>query len=442
MLYYFSKFCKRFFTHFDKTDTKIIKSSGLVFIRDFMIRTGLMLKLETNLSDNRHPIYCVYGKTEIISGIILRIFDGELRLYDQRNPVNDAFYQESNCSNNVPHFTTLRYYIQKNPSTEYDISQTIIEQVEEEATKRKLKTLTIDIDQTGKVLYGNGSGVCKGYVAGRKNQKCYQLQVCYVRELSMIFKIELNPGKMHCAKDFLNKIKYIVKKLNKDGRKLRIICDSGYENEEVFEYLENKDVEFIFARKKRKNVKIRGKNSKNKKEINKFTEETELIIKERKWKNHREIFIQNKLICDEFGQYWIKEFQSDEFTNVLVTNFRNSIEEIYEDYKQRAIVETVIKELKNEFGFGIAHNKTMKFNRIMACLVALSYNIKNLFVKELIEQELYTFKAFPGLRTLRNIFLHVPGILVNNSNIKKLKISGYYFEKWEKIIKFYKYNFG
>lgn len=440
MFPFFNKYYKRFFLYFGKTSRKIIKSTGLFFVKDFMIKSGLIAHLELNVIDLREPLLIKYSSTEILSNIILRILDGELRLFHQRNKLNNDFYQSCNESEEVPHFTTLRYYLNKNLHTYKNLRKVLENLTLEEIAKKDIKQVTIDIDQTGRVSYGKSKGVHKGYVSGSKNEKCYQLVTWYIRELNLLYKVELHFGEMHCAKDFLYKLKPVVETLTSKGLKVRIICDSGYENIEVFEYLTSKDVEFIFARKQRSEVKQRGKSAKNKKEINENFEETELVIKERKWNQFREIYIQNKIICDELGQYWIKKFEADEFTNVLITNMKESVEDIYSLYKQRANVENIIKELKNEFGFGIAHNKTISFNRAMVCLVGIAFNVKNMFVKYLVETNAMKFKGFPTISTLRNELLHVPGMLVNNGGKKIIKVSEFYLEVFKNLINIFEYK--
>jgi len=439
MLSDFNKFYKRFFSYFGKTELKIIKSTGLVFLKDFMLRSRLIYHLECSVIDLRNQILIKYSSTEILSGIILRILDGEERLYHQRNKVNNHFYEICNTSGQVPHFTTLRYYLKKNPHTYKNLRNVLENTVLEEIAKKGIKKITVEIDQTGKIVYGRSNGVMKGYVSGRKNKKCYQLVVWSIRELGLLYKVELLPGNIHCAKGFLKKLKLVVEKLTSLGIELRIICDSGYEKEAIFKYLQSKNVEFVFARKQRTKVKLRGKNAKNKTEIS-DNYIAELIIKERYWNEFREIYIQNRLIRDELGQYWLKEFDSNEFTNVLITNMIEPVEEIYTIYKQRAIIENVIKELKNEFGFGIAHNKTMAFNRSVAFIVAIAYNLKNMFVEYLTSTKSMCFKGLPTVRTLRNQIFHIPGILVNNGGRKIVKLNQYFLEKLGNIIKIFGYQ--
>ena len=225
-----SKLCKRFFQYFDKAEQKIFKSSGLVFFKDFMIRTGFISLLESQIFDNRNLSYTSFSKTELLANMILRVLDGEIRLSHQDNRVNDIFYQQCNESGKVPDSTTCRNFIQKNEYLEPNLNCIFHEQVIAQVKKHKLKKITIDIDLTGKILYGRSEGVRKGYVAGRKNEKCYQINVCYIRELSMIYKIELLPGNTHSSKNLLEKMISICSRLKTKGLKLCFVFDSGYEN--------------------------------------------------------------------------------------------------------------------------------------------------------------------------------------------------------------------
>jgi len=441
MLQKTGKFFKKFFSYFGKTELRVIKSSGIIFFKDYMLKTNLIKNICNTITDNRNPLLIHFLPYELIAIMILRILDGELRFYHQKNPINDELYKSFIGVDRVPHFITLRYYLNRNPHTSFELEEILSRQVYEEIEKRKLKELTIDIDQTGRVVYGHQQGVKKGYVSGQKNKKCYQLQTVYIRELSMLFNIEINPGNEHCAKDFHLRLQTIIQPLLERKIKLFIICDSGYGSEEIFNYLDKNNVDYIFARKQAEDVKTRGKNAKSKQEYrDPSTAETELIIKERKWNSAREIFIQNKILCDELGQYWLKEFESNEFTNVLITNISAEKEKVYLLYKKRANVENVIKELKNDFGFGIAHNKTLNYNRSLATLVAIAFNLKNSFTEYLISKNAISFKAFPTLSTLRNSIIHIPGILVNSKGKNTIRLTEKFMNKLYNIFLIFNYK--
>ena len=87
-------------------------------------------------------------------------------------------------------------------------------------------------------------------------------------------------------------------------------------------------------------------------------------------------------MSDEYGQMYLKNFDSNEFTNVLVTNMHLKKKNIYNQYKDHAVIETIIEELKNDFKIAISHNQSFAFNAAISQLVAIAYNVKNMFISE------------------------------------------------------------
>jgi biotin operon repressor len=118
--------------------------------------------------------------------------------------------------------------------------------------------------------------------------------------------LEFLSGEKHSGNDLLNRMEKVIESLKKLGVKITVVCDSGYENTGVFEYLAENNMYFLFAIKQFERVKLRGKTAKNK-SVKKRKGEIKTILKERIYetKNNflfREIFVQNRIAIDEFGQ--------------------------------------------------------------------------------------------------------------------------------------------
>lgn len=312
----------------------------------------------------------------------------------------------------------------------------------------KLRTITIDIDQTDSIIHGKQEGAVKGYSSKGKNNIVFQNTVWMIRELKLIFKVELRSGEVNCAKNFLERLKPVINELKKLDVRILICCDSGYENQAIFEYLADEDVFFIFAKRQTKKVKKKGKFAKKKISF----KNQGLVFKERKLKienenctrNFREIFVQNKIEIDEIGQMYFKNFASNEFTNIFVTNLKAKPKHLYETYKKHAVIETVIEELKNDFGFGISHNHQISFNQTFTNLTALAFNIKVLFLKKKAEIENPSYDAFDlpiqKLSSFQRNFIHTPAILVNHSGKKILKLSEQGFNNFKALFLYFGYT--
>ena len=78
-------------------------------------------------------------------------------------------------------------------------------------------------------------------------------------------------------------------------------------------------------------------------------------------------------------------------------------------------------ENKEVFGLGLSHNNDFKINQSLAQLATLAYNAKNMFVAENLSEQ-FSDKLVK-LSTLQRDFIHIPGILVNHSGKKILKLT-------------------
>ena len=308
--------------------------------------------------------------------------------------------------------------------------------------EKGVHSITIDVDQSARAIHGRQQGAKKGYSAKDRNSKLFQVVVWTVRETKTVFKLELLSGEKHSGNDFLNRIQKVMDSLKKLGVEITVVCDSGYENIAVFEYLNSIKVQFLFAIKQIETVKKRGKYAK-KKTVKKKKGEIATILKERilKTKNEflfRQIFVQNKIACDEFGQLTFENFESNEFTNVFVTNLNLSKSNVYELYKKHAQVETIIEELKNEFHLAISHNHKFEFNQAMSQIAAIAYNVKNMFLSD---KKIFQMKTeIVKLSTLQRKFIHIPGIIVNNGGKIFLKVEKRIFDRLKQYFSKYQCN--
>lgn len=407
---------KPFFVEIRKSRLQIIKSSGLLTVYNFIVKSPLKDIIDEEFHDRRNQKLITYLSSEFIVSILLRLIDGSIRLYHFRYKVNNELFVRLFQHHQVPHFTTLLYFLTRNIEHAHHAFERIhfryaIWVLTQEIRARDLRTITIDVDATASTIYGNQEGAEKGYNPEKRNARCYQLQVWSIRETKTLLKVELRNGSVHCSHGFLDDLKKLIPELKKLGVKIRLAADSGYEKYEVFDYLDEQEVGFIIAQKQRKTVKNAGKWAKNKKTSRKY----DCTLKERQLGTkkgvYRQIFVQVDRVYDEDGQLYILAFAADEFTNVFATNMALSAVNIYGLYREHAQVETIIGELKS--GFGAVKSRCEKFavNQSLAQLCGIAYTIKTFYSSRIVQNN----DSIPDIATLRDEELHVPGYFSNHS---------------------------
>jgi len=425
---------KHFFEKITVCKKGLIRSSGLIYIYNSLFETGFIELLKKNTKDARDISKIKYKLYEMIIAIILHILDGDKRFSQYKRNPNSYIFNRVFQSEKSPDESSFIKTIRHNPFLTKCLRKILIRHAMDEiissCKKHKLKKITIDVDQTAREVHGCQENAARGYSANRKYAKLYQLRIFTVRELKIIIDLSLLPGSKHSSFNFDKEIKRLIKIFKNTGITVLFVGDSGFESGKVCQLINENKHSFIFAEKQRKDVRRRGKYSKNKKTNRAGT----IIFKECQKKEtnryqgkFREIFVK---VLSTDGQLWF-DFASDQFTNVFVTNLKYTPENIYKLYKAHAVIETIIEELKNDFGAGLSHSKYFQVNATMSLCSALAYNIKNtvidkykIYIKE--NQKM-------KLSTLQSLWIHTPGILVKHGNRKILKIAHERFEIFYKL---------
>lgn len=425
---------KPFFLEIKKSRLQIIKSSGLIPLYNFVVKSPLKKIIDEEFLDTRNQFLIQYLASEFIISILLRLIDGSIRLYHFRYKVNDELFSRLFEVNKTPHFTTLIYFLKRNISHAHISLEKIMFRFSlwvliQEIKAKSLKAITIDVDATATNIYGKQEGAQKGYNPEKKNIRCFQLQVWSIRETKSLLKIELRNGSAHCSNGFLRDLKALIPELKKLEVKIRLVADSGYEKFEVFDYLEEMGIEFVIAQKQRKNVKKAGKWAKNKQNSLKYN----CTLKERAFVTekgkYRQIFIQVNRVYDEDGQLYFVEFTADKFTNVFVTNMALSSANIYGLYRKHAQVETIIEELKSGFGSVKSRCHLFDVNQSLAQLCGIAYNVKTLYASQIIK----CTDKISDVRTIRDGDLHIPGYFANHSGKKVFNVIGSSYKRFNRI---------
>jgi len=441
MLKKFSKLSKKIIRYYGQTNLKIIKNGGLLPLKDFIVSLELIHHIENVGIDNRNQDLIEYTFGEIILGFILKILAGNKRLFDYRYKDDISYFDLIFSKNKEPHENTYRYFLLKNGYYHRIFSRILfwlfMSQAKRIIEERKINSITIDIDNTARIIYGHQEGAKKGYSANKTYKKLFQATVWYCRELNLLARLELRPGNFHSINNFFKDLKLMINRLKKLGVEILIVADSGYEDQKVMDYLDDRGIKFIFCLKQRKTVKNRGKYAK-KKEI---FQDTGIQVKERfpnVYTNpYREIYVNVSDECDDNGQYYFK-FAAGKFTNIFTTNLDWEAIEVYNHYRKHAIIEKIIEELKNDFALGISHNDLIDYNQFMTQLKGIAFNVKSLYLENL--GNIVKEHGYIRLSTMQNEIINIPAVIVNPGNRKIIKFAASGFVRVKSIYKKFRYK--
>lgn len=430
-------FTHRFNKIFDRiqiTKQKIIRSTGLIAMGQFMHASGLLKLLANKLCDARSAGKVRFPIAEIITRIILHILDGDKRLSAYGKNPNLALFAQM-FGKEAPHATAILNALKANKFLKRALDKIILRYALQNLVaycqSNKIRKIIIDTDQSAREIHGRQENVTAGYFANKpKNTKGFQFRIWSVRGLKILLKADLMPGSAHSQNGVLSEFRLIMRTLKKAGITGVFAGDSGFFSGEICNLIEESGHEFIFAVPQHRTVKRRGKYAKNKRTAHKG----KVVIKEGwraatgKFKHRfREVYIQ---VLSNDGQLWF-DFAADEFTNVLITNQKQSAENIYKLYRGHAVIETIIEELKNDFGTGLAHADSFHVNAAMTSITALAYNIKNCFLDK--HRLFRRGNERVKLSTLQSLWLHIPGALSRSGNRTILRLTQQGYDKFSAL---------
>ena len=426
---------KHFFQILLPAKVSLVRSCGLFFLLGHMHECGIANLLKNILNDHRQSSKIKYKINLVIMSILLHILDGDLRISQYgRNP-NGALYQKLFDNGKIPHPTTYLETLKNNPTLSRMLGEVLFQSTMQEVIsaclKKRLSHIIIDVDQTARVIHGKQQKVEKGYAAGKRNEKLYQVRVYAIHSLKLVLGIRLLPGSAHSGNGFTTELKLIINALKKAGITALFRGDSGFESGEACDTIHEAGHWFIFAERQLSVVRKRGSKVKRKQLKMENTVELREAVRNpggRYEHKYREIFVRVASTPD--GQL-LFDFGRDQFTNVLITNMKSAPITVYKNYRAHAVIETIIEELKNDFGAGLAHAAEFHVNASMTVCSALAYNIKNHFVQH--HRITVHNEKVMKLSTLQALWIHTPGILARNGNIKVLRIAKERYALFRKI---------
>ena len=223
---------KQIFQKIGKTKIKIVKSGGLIPLYRFIMQTDLKDLFSKSLKETRIKSRILYPISELLIGMIVHILDGENRIYNYRGAMNDFYYEHLYSAGTIPHRNTFKNLLAKNKTLHKVLEKILLRFALNDVILQikylNLKSITIDVDQMPREVFGKQEGVAKGYSPRGKGHDLYQVQVWTIRELKTLLKLELRSGNTYSGAGFLSDLKSLTPFLKKLNVEILFVGDSGY----------------------------------------------------------------------------------------------------------------------------------------------------------------------------------------------------------------------
>ena len=297
--------------------------------------------------------------------------------------------------------------------------------------KKKLKSITIDIDNSVVNVEGHQEGAVRGYNPKKPGSNCCNIQFAFCDELKAYITGFMRSGNTYTANGAAEMIKEIVAHVKTDDLEIMFRMDSGYFDDHIITTIESADC---------KNV-IKGKEyptlaSQVTAPIISFTkgdegkETTELVTKLNTWDKDRR-FVVSRVLKPEKDRLQLPLLEGEEYECFyFVTNTEMPSEKVVIAYEKRGNAENYIKEAKYDMAVGHLLLQSFWANTLknwgtreaIFQLMMLAYNLFLLFKMDFANGTEYRQQ----IKTFRLKYIFLAGKIIRMARSVVLRLSKKY----------------
>jgi len=287
--------------------------------------------------------------------------------------------------------------------------------------KKKLKSITIDIDSSVVNVEGHQEGAVRGYNPKKLGNNCYNIQFAFCDEIKAFITGMLRSGDTYTANGAAEMIKEIMAYLKDEGFEITFRMDSGYFDDTILETIESFGCTYVIKGKEYPTlvaqvtdpsvVFVTGEEGR---------ETTELTTALNTWNKARR-FVVSRVLKNEKDRKQMSLLEGEEYDYFFFVTNRTDLssEEVVLFYEKRGNAENYIKEAKYDMAVGHLLLQSFWANEAIFQLMMLAYNLFLLFKMDFANgteyrQQIKTFRlkyiflAGKIIRMARSVVLKIP----------------------------------
>lgn len=289
--------------------------------------------------------------------------------------------------------------------------------------KKKLKSITIDIDSSVVNVEGHQEGAVRGYNPKKPGSNCYNIQFAFCDELKAYITGFVRSGNTYTSNGAAEMIKEIIAHIKTDDLEILFRMDSGYFDEEIIEVIESAGCKYLIKRKEYPTLASQvtaptisfTKGDKGR-------ETTQLVTKLDTWDKNRR-FVVSRVLKPEKDRLQLSLLEGDEYEYFyFVTNTEMPSEKAVIAYEKRGNAENYIKEAKYDMAVGHLLLQSFWANEAIFQLMMLAYNLFLLFKMDFANGTEYRQQ----IKTFRLKYIFLAGKIIRMARSVVLKLSKKY----------------
>jgi Transposase DDE domain group 1 len=365
------------------TDKEITPWGGMVFMRQMLDKMGFrkVVNAQPDLpvsGSNRG-----YAACTIVEAFIVSIWCGANRfLHTEVTRHDNALSKIFNWKRTPGQDTYKRFFSKFTQATNQRVSDYFYSWIFDNV---KFDNFTLDCDSSVMTRYGNQEGSKKGHNPAKRGRPSHHPLIAFIADVKLVANMWLRSGNTSSSNNFLSFLEDTLSKLkNKTIGLIRL--DSGFCSNEIFEYLQQKHIDYIVAAKFYQPVQQIISQQQSWTVIENGIEISELQYQAANWKHTRRMVVVRQKIKDRpnaigktltlFDDGSI--YRQYRYTAYFTTLKLSSIE-VWRLYRNRADAENRIKELKYDFGLSSFNLNDFYATEAALTFAMLSYNLMALF---------------------------------------------------------------
>jgi hypothetical protein len=293
--------------------------------------------------------------------------------------------------------------------------------------KSSMQKITLDVDSTVKLVYGNQQGAAKGYNSQKRAIKSYHPVIAFLSEKKMVLNSWFRTGSAYTSNGICEFVKQCAALLPATITDVFFRADSGFFNGALFDLLEMQVWTYLVKVKLKNLSTLLASQVWHVLENESHVAICEFEYKAAFWKKTRKLRAIRTITKWEEVEFWgSKQLVPVYEYACYCSNLELDAYQLHELYKQRSTSETWIEQVKNQLLAGATLTDDFHANDILWQLNVFAYNLSvkmRSHDNRIWRQEHATF---------RDWFINLPAKIVEGSRFIQMKIykNYYYQDKW------------
>jgi len=406
--------------HISLGERNLTHFGGIFLIHQFCKKLRLKWHLQKNVPFLQRSTY--FHPVDLVLAIVYALIAGIHRLSKTKILQGNGAFQRIIGLKQFPYASSLRRFLKRSDSK---VTQSI-NQVHDHLRLKMFylpnprTSLLFDFDSSVLTDYGKLiEGAEVGYNPHKRGARSYHPLLCFEAHSRDFWHGRLRPGNVYTSFGGPEFLKECLIKIPPGVYRIRVRADSGFFDHKFIEPLDQRGIGYAIVAKMTRPIKNKITNLR----YHRFKKDwaaAEFFYQPFRWKEpHRFVVIRRPLPqkdTDQLSLFTLKRY----VYQVFVTNLSLQPEQIWYFYRPRAAIETIIRELKENYALAKIPTNSFHANELYFHLLLLAYNIVNWFKRLCLPPRFQN----ATLETIRTEFLVLPARLVktDHQNILKLPI--------------------